>query len=115
MISLEDGGNPTDPKNLFPEAYNTERFFESGSSGSGYFLKNLQWTDANTKEHGLTMIPPSYQDLPSKPIDINSAEGKALKRTTIEAGRLGLEIKEVYKGWEDDYAKGMRQRKKSKN
>jgi hypothetical protein len=23
LISLEDGGNPTDPKNLFPEPYNT--------------------------------------------------------------------------------------------
>jgi hypothetical protein len=24
VISLEDGGNPTDPKNLFPEPYNTQ-------------------------------------------------------------------------------------------
>jgi hypothetical protein len=23
LISLEDGGDPTDPRNLFPEPYNT--------------------------------------------------------------------------------------------
>jgi len=46
--------------------------------------------------------------LPNGPIDINSKEGKALIQQTIEAGRAGTPVKEVYKGWQKDYLKGQK-------
>ncbi len=52
------------------------------------------------------MTPPAYQTLPSGPIDIHSKEGKALRQQTIQAGKIGTAVQEVYKGWEKDYQKG---------
>ncbi|MET3529006.1 hypothetical protein DRF59_00010 [Chryseobacterium flavum] len=63
-------------------------------------------TDGNVKDFGKGMTPPAYQTLPSGPIDIHSKEGKALRQQTIQAGKIGTAVQEVYKGWEKDYQKG---------
>lgn len=100
--SLYDVGDET-------EAYNRERQFKSGRS---YFEnpKAFVWQDSDVLNHGKTMIPPAYQTLPSGPIDINSKEGKALRNKTIEAGKNGTAVQEVYKGWQKDYQKGVKKR-----
>lgn len=57
------------------------------------------------------MTPPAYQSLPSGLVDINSKEGKALRQRTIEAGRNGTNVLEVYIGWQKDYDNGAKKRK----
>jgi RHS repeat-associated protein len=92
--SLYDVGDET-------EAYNRERVINTGATATPKI-----WTNSDVLNHGKGMIPPAYQNLPSGPIDINSKEGKALRNRTIEAGRNGQAVQEVYKGWQKDYAKG---------
>ncbi|WP_333597088.1 DUF6443 domain-containing protein [Chryseobacterium flavum] len=92
-------------------SYNRERalgtgiqFFQTPNAVvEGYPLK---MTDGNVKDFGKGMTPPAYQTLPSGPIDIHSKEGKALRQQTIQAGKIGTAVQEVYKGWEKDYQKG---------
>lgn len=90
------------------QSYNRER---SINGGMEYFTNpKLKWNDSDVKTFGKTMIPPAYQSLPSGPIDINSKEGKALRNKTFEAGKKGLDVQEVYKGWQKDYQKGVKKR-----
>jgi len=94
-------------------AYNRERTFGAGiqffqtpnAVVNGY---PLQMSDNNVRSFGNSMTPPAYQTLPNGPIDINSKEGKALIQQTLEAGRAGTPVKEVYKGWQKDYLKGQK-------
>uniref|UniRef100_UPI0037431792 RHS repeat domain-containing protein n=1 Tax=Chryseobacterium tagetis TaxID=2801334 RepID=UPI0037431792 len=93
------------------ESYNRERalmtgiqFFKTPNTiFQGYPYK---MNDKNVKDFGMGMTPPAYQTLPSGPIDINSKEGKALRQQTVQNGKLGIPVKEVYKGWQKDYQKG---------
>lgn len=62
--------------------------------------------DGNVRDFGKTMKPPAYQTLPSGPIDIHSKECKALRQQTVQSGKLGTPVQEVYKGWQKDYQKG---------
>jgi hypothetical protein len=95
--SLYDVGDET-------EAYNRER---SLNGGMMYFTDpKMVWKNSDVLTFGKTMTPPAYQGLPSGPIDINSKEGKALRNRTIEAGKNGQTVQEVYKGWQKDYQKG---------
>ena len=88
------------------ESYNRER---SINGGMEYFTNpKFKWNDSDVKTFGKTMIPPAYHGLPSGPIDINSIEGKTLRNRTIEAGRKGFVVQEVYKGWQKDYQKGVK-------
>lgn len=92
-------------------AYNRERalgtgiqFFQTPNTLlDGYPLK---MSDSDVRRLGNSISPPAYQTLPNGPIDINSKEGKALRQQTRQAGRLGIPVKEVYKGWQKDYQKG---------
>jgi hypothetical protein len=94
-------------------AYNRERAFGAGiqffqtpnAVVNGY---PLQMNDNDVRSFGNSMTPPAYQTLPNGPIDINSKEGKALRQQTIEVGRTGTAVKEVYKGWQKDYLKGQK-------
>jgi RHS repeat-associated protein len=97
------------------ESYNRERalggiqFFHSPNQVvQGYPLK---MSDDDVRNFGKTMTPPAYETLPSGPIDINSKEGKALRKQTIEAGKAGVPVQEVYKGWQKDYKKGQKKSK----
>lgn len=86
------------------ESYNRERAF---ASGRDYFDGRVKiFNDKDTREFGKSLVPPAYQSLPSGPIDINSSIGKALKKRTIEAGKLGKPVNEVYKGWRKHYLRG---------
>jgi RHS repeat-associated protein len=93
------------------EAYNRERalvtgiqFFQTPNQAvQGYPLK---MSDDDVRNFGKSMTPSAYQNLPSGPIDINSKEGKALRQQTFEAGKLGIPVQEVYKGWQNEYQKG---------
>ncbi|WP_261511320.1 RHS repeat-associated core domain-containing protein [Chryseobacterium paludis] len=87
------------------EAYNRERYHKSGRD---YIEKSSTyvWKNSDVLKFGTTMTPPAYQTLPAGPISINSKEGKELIKRTIEAGKLGVPAKEVYKGWQKDYQKG---------
>jgi len=91
------------------ESYNRERAI----NGSIEYFTNpkFKWNDDDVKTYGKTMTPPAYQSLPSGPIDINSKEGKALRQRTIEAGKNGTNVLEVYMGWQKDYNKGVKKRK----
>jgi RHS repeat-associated protein len=92
-------------------AYNQERalgtgimFFQNPNSiVEGHPLKMC---NADVLKFGQSMVPPAYQTLPNGPININSKQGKALRNATIEAGRTGQAVKEVYNRWKKDYAKG---------
>jgi|GEM_PF-5201297 len=90
------------------ESYNRER-----SLSVDYFSnpEGMAMTDDNVRTFGKTMVPVAYQNLPSGPIDINSKEGKALRKRTTEAGKSGQTVSEVYNGWQKDYAKGQKKRK----
>jgi RHS repeat-associated protein len=87
------------------EAYNRDRQLNGGRD---YFENpsSLVWKNEDVLNLGKTMVPPAYQGLPTGPININSKEGKALRNKTIEAGKNGQTVQEVYKGWQKDYAKG---------
>jgi RHS repeat-associated protein len=95
------------------ESYNRERalgagiqFFQTPNQViQGY---PLRMSDDDVRNFGKSMTPPAYQILPSGPIDINSKEGKALRQQTIEAGKLGIPVQEVYKDWRKDYQKGQK-------
>lgn len=97
------------------DAYNRERalgvgiqFFQTPDVVvDGYPLK---MSDGDIRSFGNLMNPPVYQDLPSGPININSKEGRNLRQQTREAGRLGIQVKEVYKDWQKDYRKGQKKR-----
>jgi hypothetical protein len=90
------------------ESYNRERAINGGVE---YFTNpKYKWNDNDVKTIGKTMTPPAYQSLPSGPIDINSKEGKALRNKTIEAGKNGTDVQEVYKGWQKYYQKGVKKR-----
>ncbi len=52
-----------------------------------------------------------YKDLPKSSLSLQSKEGKNLRALTIEAGKNGIPVEEVYIGWEKDYQKGVKQRK----
>ena len=94
-------------------AYNRERTFGTGivffqtpnAVVNGY---PLQMNDNDVRSFGNSMTPPAYQNLPNGPIDINSKEGKALRQQTVDAGRAGTPVKEIYKGWKNDYLKGQK-------
>jgi RHS repeat-associated protein len=89
-------------------AFNKERRI---GMGIGYFTSpNAVFSDSNVRELGKTMTPPAYQSLPSGPININSRQGIALRRRAVEAGRKGQGVSEVYKGWQKDYANGVKKR-----
>ena len=91
------------------QSYNRERALNGGME---YFTNpNMKWNNSDVKTFGQSMTPAAYQSLPSGPIDINSKEGKALRNKTIEAGKNGLTVMEVYMGWQKDYAKGEKKRK----
>ena len=92
------------------ESYNVERKLLTGRE---YFENPSQWIWKNedVKKFGKTINPPAYQNLPSGPININSKEGKDLRKKTFEAGKNGTAIQEVYKGWQKDYNKGLKKRK----
>ncbi|WP_372474891.1 RHS repeat-associated core domain-containing protein [Capnocytophaga sp. ARDL2] len=91
-------------------AYNRERalvtgmqFFQTPNSiVEGYPLK---MSDDDVRQLGSTMTPAAYQILPNGPIGLKSNIGKQLRKKTTEAGKLGLPVKEVYKGWQKDYNK----------
>ncbi|MBW3520478.1 hypothetical protein [Flavobacterium sp. NKUCC04_CG] len=90
------------------QSYNRERALNGGME---YFTNpKITWNNNDVKAFGQTMTPAAYQSLPSGPIDINSKEGKALRNQTIEAGRNGQTVMEVYKGWQKDYTKGVKKR-----
>ena len=83
-------------------AYNNQSVLEHGK-----FFQDHEWTDSSVKQFGKEkMTPQAYQNLPSGPININSKEGKELRKTTKQAGAAGTPVGEVYKGWERDYEKG---------
>ncbi|WP_415711174.1 RHS repeat-associated core domain-containing protein [Flavobacterium branchiophilum] len=96
--SLYDVGDET-------ESYNRERQFKSGRD---YFENPsaFVWQNSDVLNFGKSMTPSAYQNLPLGPININSKEGKALRNRTIEAGKNGQTVKEVYKGWKKNYEKG---------
>lgn len=96
--SLNDLGDETG-------AYNAEMMIAGGRK---YYEnpENIKWTNEKTLEKGRSMIPQAYQDLPTGPINIKSKEGKALIQRTIEAGKAGKAVNEVYKNWQKDYNKG---------
>jgi len=79
------------------------------SGGKKYYedRKNMEWTNKQTLNKGKAMTPPAYQGLPNGPININSKEGKALRQRTVEAGKAGRAVTEVYYGWQTDYSKGV--------
>jgi RHS repeat-associated protein len=82
-------------------AYNRQAYLEHGV----FYQQNLI-DNKGVLAKGATMTPPAYQGLPSGPIDINSKAGKALREQTINAGKAGTPVTEVYKGWQTDYKKG---------
>ncbi|RZS99560.1 RHS repeat domain-containing protein [Aquimarina brevivitae] len=91
--ALNDIGDETN-------AFNQERIF---GLGARFFLNKTEeeYTDAKTRGEGV-----NYRALPKGPISINSPQGRALRRRTIEAGRTGQPTKEYYKGWQADRALG---------
>ena len=98
--SLYDVGDET-------ESYNVERMAKSG-------VLNIQttWKNADVLKFGKTqMSPPAYQTLPTISIKLKSKQGRALRKKTIEAGKNGTPVKEVYIGWQKDYAKGAKKKK----
>jgi RHS repeat-associated protein len=97
------------------ESYNRERalgtgiqFFQTPNQVISGQVYPLKMSNDDVKNFGKALTPPAYQTLPSGPIDINSKEGKALRQQTIEAGKTGLQIQEVYKGWQKDYQNGQK-------
>ncbi|MQP52686.1 MULTISPECIES: protein kinase [unclassified Flavobacterium] len=108
--SLYDIGDET-------ESYNRERALDGGMqffSSSGF-----KWNNNDVYNFGNTQTPPAYQTLPSIDVrlkstflffNIYSREGKKLRDATIEAGRLGTPVYEVYKGWKKVYQKGINKR-----
>jgi len=52
---------------------------------------------------------PSYQNLPSGPININSRVGKSLRNRTANEGKAKEINSEFYKGWRKDYKKYLKQ------
>jgi RHS repeat-associated protein len=98
--SLYDVGDET-------ESYNVERMANSGPLNI-----HKPWKNADVLNFGKTkMSPPAYQTLPTISIKLKSKQGKALRKRTIEAGKNGTPVKEVYIGWQKDYAKGAKQKK----
>ncbi len=85
-------------------AYNRQAYLENGVFFRSHLLDNN-----GVIARGATMTPPAYQGLPSGPIDINSKAGKALRQQTINAGKAGTPVTEVYKGYQADYKKGQHQ------
>jgi len=85
-------------------AYNRQAYLEHGV----YYQQNLI-DNKGVLTRGAAMTPPAYQGLPSGPIDINSKAGKALREQSINAGKAGTPVTEVYKGWQTDYKKGQGQ------
>ena len=100
--SLYDVGDET-------SSYNVERQVNSG------VVPYKVWKNADVLNFGKTkMSPPAYQTLPTISINLRSKQGKQLRKQTIEAGKNGTPVKEVYIGWQKDYAKGAKQAKKNK-
>ncbi len=98
--SLYDVGDET-------ESYNVERMAKSGALNV-----HKPWKNADVLSFGKTqMSPPAYQTLPTISINLKSKQGKALRKKTIEAGKNGTPVKEVYIGWQKDYTKGAKQKK----
>ncbi len=109
QVSLRDDNSPGALDDIGDEtaAYNRQSMLDNASN---YFNGKVHpYTDADIRAKGLSVNPPAYQDLPPGAIDINSPAGKALRQKTIEAGRNGQKVHEAYKGWEKDYAKGVKQ------
>lgn len=97
--SLYDVGDET-------SSYNVERGITSG------LAPFKSWENKDVLNFGKTkMTPPAYQTLPTISIKLRSKQGKDLRKKTIEAGNNGTPVKEVYIGWQKDYAKGAKQKK----
>lgn len=78
------------------ESYNVERMSKSVALNV-----HKPWKNADILSFGKTqMSPPAYQTLPTISIKLRSKQGKALRMKTIEAGRNGTPVKEVYIGWQ---------------
>lgn len=82
-------------------AYNRQAYLEHG-----VFYQQSLIDNKGVLARGAAMTPPGYQTLPSGPIDINSKLGKALREQTINAGKAGTPVTEVYKNYQADYKKG---------
>lgn len=95
-------------------AYNQERKMNAGMM---YFQNpdKYKWDNEDVKKFSKEkMAQDYYKDLPEKPESLKSSGGKALRKRTIEAGKNGSKAPEVYKGWQKDYAKGVKKGKKKK-
>lgn len=82
-------------------AYNRQAYLEHGVLYQQNLIDNK-----GVLTKGAAMTPPAYQGLPSGPIDINSKAGKALREQTINFGRAGMPVTEVYKNFQSDYKMG---------
>ncbi|MEW7289685.1 RHS repeat domain-containing protein [Aquimarina sp. 2304DJ70-9] len=89
------------------KAYNQERIV---ADGKDFYDQNKAFSDTDTKKLGKALKPPAYQNLPSHSIDLKSPQGRALIKRTIEAGKKGLQVKEVFKGWRQYYRLGQKSR-----
>ncbi|MDN3705805.1 hypothetical protein QW060_01540 [Myroides ceti] len=69
------------------------------------------YTNKDIIDFGKKQNPQIYQGLHQSSLSLSSKEGKAMIKTTIEAGKNGTPVQEVYIGWEKDYNKGVKKRK----
>ena len=97
-------------------SYNAQRPHEVGNSffatpNQTYNSYPYRFSDADTRRFGESMTPPAYLNLPLESIDLKSDKGKNLRKQVVEAGKNGLPVKEVYKGWQKDYETGQKQSK----